>query len=192
LRITDPVCGMSSSFPVNVIVNEKPVVKALKSNDIDCQTGTSQLNATGARSYEWLPAAATVDSHIADPMVAIESTTTFTVTGMDENGCTSTDTVTVLVTSKGKALMVLPNAFTPNHDGLNDCFGVIKWGNVTIEEFSIFNRWGQRVFDTRNAGDCWDGTFHGEMQDTGQYVYVIKAASFCGNITRTGTVLLIR
>ena len=97
-----------------------------------------------------------------------------------------------MVTDHGKASLILPNAFTPNNDGVNDCFGIRKWGNVTIKEFSIYNRWGQKVFDTRNPSECWNGTFHGEMQDSGGYVYVIKAVSFCGNITRTGTVMLIR
>ena len=192
VEVTDPVCPAQASFQLNVTVNENPIVSATKSNDIDCTTGVSQLNASGAESYAWSPATGVDNPQISDPEVAVDSTTTFTVTGMDLNACTSTDTVTVIVTSKGKALFVVPNAFTPNNDGINDCFGITNWGNVKLKEFSIYNRWGQRVFDTRNPSDCWNGTFHGEMQDTGGYVYVIKAVSFCGNITRTGTVMLIR
>ena len=87
---------------------------------------------------------------------------------------------------------VVPNAFTPNGDGKNDCFGIRKWGNVQIEEFSVFNRWGERIFTTKNPSQCWDGTYKGKLQDAGGYAYVIKAKSFCGDLKRTGMVLLIR
>jgi len=150
------------------------------------------LNATGAVSYSWFPAAGLNNAGIANPVAAIDSSTTFVVRGTSENGCYAYDSVTVNVKATGKNLFSVPNAFTPNFDGVNDCFGIRKWGDVTIREFSVYNRWGQRVFDTRTPGDCWNGTLNGIMQDAGQYVYVIQAVSFCGNITRTGTVLLIR
>ncbi|HVY76471.1 MAG TPA: gliding motility-associated C-terminal domain-containing protein [Puia sp.] len=192
LQITSPVCGETASFPVSVQVNDLPVVRASRSNDLDCITGVSQLSASGAESYAWTPTTGLDNPFSANPEAAIDSTTTFEVTGTDLNGCSGSDRVTVVVTAKGKAMMVLPNAFTPNGDGRNDCFGIRKWGNVTIEQFTIYNRWGQKVFDTQNPQDCWDGTFHGEKQDSGQYVYVIKATSFCGPIMRKGTLLLIR
>lgn len=192
LQITSPVCGETGSFPVNVQVNDLPVVRASRSNDLDCITGVSQLSASGAESYAWAPTTGLDNPFSANPEVTIDSTTTFEVTGTDLNGCSGSDRVTVVVTAKGKAMMVLPNAFTPNGDGRNDCFGIRKWGNVTIEQFTIYNRWGQKVFETQNPQDCWDGTFHGEKQDSGQYVYVIKATSFCGPIMRKGTLLLVR
>jgi gliding motility-associated-like protein len=89
-------------------------------------------------------------------------------------------------------LLVVPNAFTPNGDGHNDCFGIQHWNNVTVEEFSVYNRLGLRVFATQNPGECWDGRFNGQIQPSGGYVYVIKARSTCGEITRTGMVMLVR
>ncbi len=193
LKISDPVCNSyDSKFSVFVDVKPSPTVIAQKSNDINCSNLFTQLNATGAVSYSWFPVSGLNNAQIANPVAAIDSITTFVVRGTSENGCYAEDSVTVNVKATGKNLFSVPNAFTPNHDGINDCFGIRKWGDVTIKEFSVYNRWGQRVFDTRTPGDCWNGTFHGEMQDTGQYVYVIQAVSFCGNITRTGTVLLIR
>ena len=193
LEISDPVCSSyDSSFRVFVDVKPSPTVIAQKSNDINCSNLFSQLNATGAVSYSWFPAAGLNNAGIANPVAAIDSSTTFVVRGTSENGCYAYDSVTVNVKATGKNLFSVPNAFTPNFDGVNDCFGIRKWGDVTIREFSVYNRWGQRVFDTRTPGDCWNGTLNGIMQDAGQYVYVIQAVSFCGNITRTGTVLLIR
>ena len=99
----------------------------------------------------------------------------------------------VKVTAIGKNLFVVPVAFSPNGDGHNDCFGIRRKGDVTIEEFSIYDRWGMGVFTTtRNPSECWDGNFRGRPQETGTYVYVIKARSFCGEITRTGVVILVR
>ncbi|MDP4131857.1 MAG: gliding motility-associated C-terminal domain-containing protein, partial [Bacteroidota bacterium] len=192
MHVQDPICLATADFPLTVKVNTLPVVTAARSNDIDCLNGISQLLATGGAAYSWSPAEGLSDAAISNPVAAIDSTTTFMVNAIDSNGCAGSAFVKVVVTDHGKALLVLPNAFTPNYDGVNDCFGIRRWGNVTIKEFSVYNRWGQKVFDTRNPSECWDGTFNGQMQGAGGYVYVIKAVSFCGNITRTGTVMLIR
>jgi len=86
----------------------------------------------------------------------------------------------------------MPNAFTPNGDTHNDCFGIPKWGTVELKEFSVYNRWGEKIFTTKNVADCCDGTYKGKLQDPGGYIYVVKAKSFCGEIFRKGVVMLIR
>jgi gliding motility-associated-like protein len=192
LQVSDPVCPYDSNFFVTVTVHPDPVVVANKLNDIDCNTPTAQLMAKGAVSYQWAPASGLDNPQLMNPTASIDSSTTFLVQGTDQNGCFAFDSVTVKVTEQGKGSFVVPNAFTPNGDGLNDCFGIKRWGNVTIEEFSVFNRWGQRVFTTRNPSLCWDGTFNGQPQDSGGYPYIIKAKTFCGEVTRKGIVLLIR
>ena len=75
---------------------------------------------------------------------------------------------------------------------LNGCYGIQRWGDVQIEEFSIFNRWGVRVFTTRNPSQCWDDAFYCQPQPTGSYVYVIRAKTFCGPVIRTGSLTLVR
>ncbi len=193
LRISDSVCNQyDSTFSVSVNVKPNPIVVVKKANDIDCSTATSQLTAIGAFTYAWSPAEGLSDPNNASPLASIDSTTTFIVKGSDINGCFAFDTITVHVTSAGKNLFIVPNAFTPNGDGRNDCFGIQRWGDVTVEEFSVFNRWGERIFTTHNPSDCWDGNFRGKPQEAGPYPYVIKARSFCGEITRTGLVMLVR
>jgi gliding motility-associated-like protein len=59
-------------------------------------------------------------------------------------------------------------------------------------ELSIFDRRGQQVFHTTNPADCWDGTFKGNLQPTGIYVYFIKGMGSCGIIDQKGTVMLVR
>jgi gliding motility-associated-like protein len=86
----------------------------------------------------------------------------------------------------------MANSFTPNSDGLNDCFGITKWGSVNIIDFLVFNRWGQVVFAGNNSNPCWDGNFKGMPQQAGNFVYKLTAQTNCGVIERKGNVVLIR
>ncbi len=194
LHISDPVCPLNdSSFDVQVQVKEPPLVVASKSNDLNCATPSSSLTATGAISYSWLPVSGLSDAQISNPQVSVGVTTQYVVQGKNMDGCSGYDSITVVFSKTGENLFSVPNAFTPNNDGHNDCFGIRSWGKVTLSDFSIYNRWGQKVFETKNPSDCWDGNFGGEKQDAGAYVYIIKASSFCElNIVRTGSFLLIR
>lgn len=193
LTISDPVCVQyDSSFNVQVTVNDAPVVIASKSNDINCSNLISHLSVSGADSYSWFPGANLDDSLSSSPVARLAVTTQFIVKGTAANGCFAFDSLTVNVSETGENAFSVPNAFSPNNDGLNDCFGIRNWGSVILQEFSIYNRWGQRVFQTKNPSDCWDGTFQGQKQDAGAFVYIIKASSLCGNIFRKGNLLLIR
>jgi gliding motility-associated-like protein len=190
--ISDPICSQyDSGFDVRVIVNPSPSVFAHKSNDIDCSNLKTQLSASGATSYSWLPSTGLNDPYSSRPVAVLSTTTHYVVEGTSANGCYAFDSVTVVVTKTGQNAFSVPNAFTPNNDGINDCFGIKSWGDVTLEDFSIFNRWGQRVFETKNPSDCWDGSFQGQKQEPGSFIYLINANSFCGHITRTGNLLLI-
>jgi gliding motility-associated-like protein len=192
LTVRENRCQFDSTFKVYVTVHSLPDVQALSSNDIDCSNFTAQLTALGATAYNWHPASGLDNPGSSHPIADIDSTTIFTVIGTDENGCSNEDTVLVKVSGGGKVNFALPNAFTPNGDGHNDCFGIRRWGNVQLYEFSIYNRWGQRIFTTTNPSQCWDGTFQGQIQDPGGYAYVIRGLSKCGSIRRTGIVMLVR
>jgi gliding motility-associated-like protein len=86
----------------------------------------------------------------------------------------------------------IPNAFTPNNDGLNDCYGVKNWPFVNSFELSIFDRWGVLVFKTNDIYACWDGTYRGKVQPIGAYVYMIRSKTSCGPAFRKGTFILTR
>ena len=165
----------------------------MKANDIDCSNDRSQLNVTGAAQYAWTPATTLNNPGIANPMATPTTTTTYVVKGTDLEGCKGYDTITVKVDNVNKGGYLMPNAFTPNNDGLNDCFGVKYWGVIEKFEFSIYNRWGNRIFTTKNPRQCWDGTYKGVEQDWGVYVYMIKAKTICdAEIFRKGTLVLVR
>jgi gliding motility-associated-like protein len=117
----------------------------------------------------------------------------YTVRGTSANGCVSTDSIEVRV-NKGDANngYPVPSAFTPNGDGLNDCFGVRNWGNVSNFQLEVFDRAGFRVFRSQDPSKCWDGTFAGETRPGAAYVFQVSANTICGRVYRKGTVVLIR
>lgn len=192
VRISEDVCNYDTTINMTIVSVPPPVISVVKSNDINCTTPTAQLQASGADGYFWTPFVYLDNANSATPIVSPDTTTTFSVTGFTNAGCSASASITVKVDGSGVPRFVLPNAFTPNGDGRNDCFGINRWGSVKIDRFSIYNRWGQIVFQTNNPAECWDGKVSGILQDSGGYVYIINASSFCGPIKRTGMVTLIR
>jgi len=189
---TDDGCSNADSTPI--VVYPLPPVQPAQIIDI-CGGTPVRLSAgvTSAKnSYSWAPSFPLNDATLPDPVATVDSTTTFIAQVTDSNGCYSYDTVVINAPVNSRTVLVVPNSFTPNGDGHNDCFGIQRWGQVMVEEFSVYNRWGSRVFFTKNPAECWNGTYKGEVQPSGGYVYVIKARSFCGPITRTGMVMLVR
>lgn len=74
----------------------------------------------------------------------------------------------------------LPNAFSPNGDGKNDIFRIVNYHGQQIIEFSIYNRWGACIFLTTDPGKGWNGTFHGQLQPMGAYVYKVRYRNMLG------------
>lgn len=89
-------------------------------------------------------------------------------------------------------LLFFPNAFTPNQDLINDRF-TIPGAFIAQFNMEIFNRWGQKIFETENQEDGWDGTSNGVGVPEGVYVFKVKGLGHTGElIQRTGTVTLLR
>jgi gliding motility-associated-like protein len=89
--------------------------------------------------------------------------------------------------------LIVPNAFTPNGDGANDVFRIRNPGLVRTFAMTIFNRWGQKVFETTDPYKGWDGTLGGRLQNSGNYVWNIHYTDIVGNSAdKGGVVLLIR
>lgn len=111
----------------------------------------------------------------------------------DVNNCTDTAIATVAYDDCCKPF--IPDAFTPNGDDHNDVFRLVFKGDMQLEEFSVYNRYGQRLFYTTDYKQGWDGTYNGIKQDMDVYYYYIKA--ICGNkgdnhVSFKGDVTLIR
>lgn len=192
LVVTDNSCGYDSTFTTQVTVLPAPFVTAGKSNDIDCTIHSATLNATGGNQYTWSPSTGLNSTTISNPVASPAITQKYIVLVADASGCTNTDSVTVIVNSGANIGKFMPNSFTPNGDGLNDCYGLKNRGQIQQLQFYIFNRYGEQVFSTANPGKCWDGTYKGKQALAGSYVYVIKATTDCGTEEQKGNFLLIR
>src|SRR5688572_29875269 len=193
VTITETDCNQSQTLTTVVTVNAPPVLSVIKSNDIDCSNDRSQLAASGASRYSWTPASSLSNPMIANPVASPTSNTDYIVTGTDAKGCSDTAMISVKVLDTNKGGYFMPSAFTPNNDGLNDCFKPARWGVIQAIEFSIYNRWGELIFFTKDPSKCWDGTYKGVKQDPGVFVYMIKANTNCEkDIFKKGTLVLIR
>ena len=195
VAIYDSACLVSDTLYSVVTVDTIPVLSLSASNSINCSEGQATLMVSGGNGYTWTPASTLSNALSAAPVASPSVTTWYTVT-TTSGACSTSDSIELSVDYGGQvSTFAVPNAFTPNGDGINDCFRVQYWGVVKSFELSVFDRWGNKVFYTQNPSDCWDGTFHGIAQPSGGYVYQIKAASPCaasGVIFRKGVVALMR
>ncbi len=127
---------------------------------------------TGNYIYSWSPVGSLDDPTSATPIATPDTNTTYSVTVTDVNSlCTATDTVRVIAQTDYR----IPDAFTPNGDEHNPTFRVFLYGLAELQDFRIYNRWGELVFKGTDKNG-WDGTFKGKEQPVGTYVYyaVIK------------------
>jgi gliding motility-associated-like protein len=175
---------------VVVTVNPLPTIVPNKSNDVACGKPTAQLGATGAVQYTW-DASPTLNASTNIAIVNPNINTSYTVTGIDVNGCKNKASIIVFV-NKSINKFDVPNSFTPNGDTKNDCFGIVNGAGSQDVFFIIYNRWGEKVFETNNASICWDGNYKGSPAGEGNYVYYIRAKTNCGDVLKKGNVLLIR
>ncbi len=150
-----------------------------------------QLQGSGGTTYQWSPPFGLNNPNIPNPIAILSKDQTYYLTAFTPQGCSSVDTITIKV-YKGPELYV-PNAFSPNNDDLNDVFKVIAVGIIEVKYLRIYNRWGQRVFETSDFSRGWDGIFNGEKQPPDVYVWVTSARDFKGNLLfRKGFVMLVR
>jgi gliding motility-associated-like protein len=148
-------------------------------NSISCYNNAVQLYANGALSYRWQPAQYCNNDKIPSPSVNPPVTTVFTVTGTDAAGCTGTDTITVFAYKD--VAVYIPNAFTPNGDGLNDDIKPMIFCDFVFEQFLVFDRWGENVFTSYRLDKGWDGTYKGSPAPLGVYHYFVKGRKSDGS-----------
>jgi len=192
VTVTDNMgCIDSDSVTVTIVPNPDVDITS-GGNSVSCDNNSVQLNATGAESYSWSPAEYCDNPNTASPLVNPPATTTFIVVGTNANGCWSSDSVTIYQ-ALGATQMFMPNAFSPNGDGLNDLIGPRVLCDFTLSVFAIYNRWGQRVFSTSDPDKGWNGFFGDKYADAGVYYYYIVGKRNNGDEVRyKGDITLIR
>jgi gliding motility-associated-like protein len=170
-----------------------PVLGVSPASPVIIEGDTIQLNASGAVSYQWTPASGLSCVNCASPQASPSTTTTYTVTGTDQNGCTGEESVTVRVDLDCNDVFV-PSIFSPNGTGPEVNERVCVFGKCIAEmDFAIYNRWGQRVFFSNSTDSCWNGTTSGTDALSGVYTYRLKVLQINGReINKTGTITLVR
>jgi gliding motility-associated-like protein len=152
------------------------------------------LNASGADSYHWWPATALNNTTIPNPILTVPigvDSFSYIVEGRLANGCMGKDLITIRVNVV--PLVDVPSAFTPNADNKNDVFRPIIKGGYQLEEFVVYNRWGQLLYQTTVAGKGWNGYVGTLLSPTGVYVWMVRARNKTTNaiVAKKGTVMLI-
>lgn len=181
-------CESNANYPLTILEAPEPT----SSTEISACVGTEiELKAGNGQQFKWMPSNGLSDAHIRNPRLTVTGNAVYVVTATNTNGCYVMDTLSIKTITDSKNSFSIPSAFSPNGDGKNDCFGLQHWGNVKINEFSIYNRWGQVVFTTKDPARCWDGTINGKKQAAETFVYKISAVSSCGEIQRHGTVTIV-
>jgi gliding motility-associated-like protein len=187
---TLPVPSMNT-IPMNV--NEKPSVSFTR-DTLVVRPGADLMldpivNGT-IGSYVWTPATALNNPDVMDPIASPTATTTYQLLATTPDGCQASGKETIVLYYP----LEMPSAFTPNGDGKNDVFRIPASTPQAINDFSVYDRWGERVFLTTNGSIGWDGGLNGKPQPPGVYVWMIQYRDPVTGKARmaSGTVLLIR
>jgi len=127
---------------------------------------------------------------IANPTAAPDVDSKYYVEAFTEAGCRMIDSIYIIIIPE--TYIDIPNAFSPG-SAPNELFKVIKKGEATLNSFRVYNRWGNKVFETKNIDEGWDGRYNGVPQPFGVYVFIVEAVTKAGKqFRRVGNVTLIR
>lgn len=180
--------GAISTVSHSLTVFNNPTLVAVNDTIIDLGGEATLIAATlSTGTYSWVPSQNMDCSTCQITVVSPPESVTYTVTMEDENGCTASDTVMVLVNFvEGVGV---PTAFSPNGDGFNDVLFVKGYALESIS-FNVYNRYGEVVFSTTDQRIGWDGTFENKDENPGVFTWVLyyqfingKSGSQKGNTT---------
>ena len=180
-KLTDSAGCFSSTAEINVRINPSPIVE-LGSNKLVPYNSIFTFNpgySSNVVRYEWTPANALSCSNCAYPQTTVNDLKSFTIKVTSDSGCISTDNV-ILAIECNNAYLMMPGAFTPNNDGLNDIYYPLANGIKRIKRFAIYNKNSQLLFEQKeflpnNKSYGWDGKYLNSRQPIGAYVYIIEA-----------------
>lgn len=153
--------------PVSLTINPNPVEVPL-GDIVSLQTTTNQ---SGLLQWDWSPALGLSCTNCPNPEFNGYFSANYQVVVTNEQGCTAKDTVMVEVIPNYNVFF--PNVFSPNGDGANDIWKV--FGNLaTVKqiEIMVFNRWGEKVFQSNDINFGWDGSYKGDNAQQGVYTYM--------------------
>jgi len=197
---TDPVTGCTGVATLTIGDGFGGDLTANADPDVISAGQTSTLcvdNPQAGWTYEWTDPDGNVIGTTECIDVNPNETTTYTVCVTNADGCVKCTTVTVTVEVPTCTLDPgdIPNMFTPNGDGSNDCYQIENFSGYSFAKLMIYDRWGEQVFMTMNPDtECWDGTFNGELLNPDVYGYHLtyECEGVDGETTEVGNITLLR
>ena len=140
----------------------------------------------------WSPDYALSCTTCVTAVAAPDMSTLYQITLTNDTGCITTDSLMIYVIPDYS--IYVPNAFTPNGDGINDYFRIYgKLTSLAYLEIEIFDRWGELVFRSNDLGFIWDGTFKGIMEAPGLFLWQLNLTFINGHSEyKKGSLSLIR
>lgn len=187
-------CSASDSVEVNISGLTAELLSATATPEIILEGQTSQLNVLpSGYQYNWTPGATLNHPNIQSPIATPLQTTTYTVT-VSDGECQARSEITVRLVDFvcGPPSIYVPNAFTPNTDERNEKL-FVHANNISKLYFVIYDRWGEKIFETDKAAIGWDGTYEGRELDPDVYVYYLEATCYGGETYfEEGNITLIR
>ncbi|WP_181304045.1 gliding motility-associated C-terminal domain-containing protein [Rufibacter sp. XAAS-G3-1] len=195
LSFTTPILKETTTFYVRSVTQNCASVRVPVTVNVPVSTANAgpdqnivwgnyaALEAKGGLTYRWSPSTGLSNAQIANPVAKPAVTTTYTVTVTTQDGCSSTDQVTITVLHP----IQVPNGFTPNGDGINDYWELPNLKKYPYSNVQIFNRWGNKVFESTGYETPWEGRMNGQPLPAATYYYIIrldeKETPLTGNVT---------
>lgn len=176
-----------SSGKTDIVVYPSPFADA--GRDIFVQEGESGQIGTppaGNLIYGWQPPTGLDSPNMPITLVTPSQNTEYILTVTDENGCINQDTVMVEISYK----VLIPDAFTPDGDGINETWELRGISSYPGAEITIFDRWGSVIFHSKSYSTAFNGKYKEQLLPSGAYPYIIKLDSTKPRIT--GSLILIR
>ncbi len=190
--IASNIYNCTDTAYANVIVHPAALVTVNVDDSVILSLGEAYhiQPITNCSSFAWFPPEGISNPFISDPTATPDVNSRYIVVGITEDGCRATDSINFHVDSD--PVLGIPNAFAPS--GTNKYLKVFEKGTAKLNYFRIFDRWGVMVFETKNVEEGWDGTYKGEPQPLGVYVYEVQAvATQTGKVlTKQGNITLLR
>lgn len=188
-------CVLAGSGTATLNIQANPSLSISSSTTIIAGEQTTLAASSSANTYTWFPSTGLSCSDCASPIASPSETRVYCVRTSD-GVCTNSVCVMITVESlcDGDKGFFLPNAFSPNGDGNNDVF-CVQGRNRCVSNFQmiIYDRWGEKIFESSDLSACWDGTYKGKVLSPDVFVYYIKGQDqYQKEIVRKGNVSLIR
>ncbi|MBK9318959.1 MAG: gliding motility-associated C-terminal domain-containing protein [Bacteroidetes bacterium] len=189
-------CTYTDSITVNY-VDSFPIIAATADTNLLYSGQSTGLHANPSSpgfTYSWTPSSSLNNSSSSDPIATPPENTTYIVIATDPNGCSVTDTLFIEVKNIlcDEPEIYIPSAFSPNGDQKNDEF-MVRGNTIETLYLAIYDRWGEKVFETRDQRNGWNGFYKGKLVPPDVYVYYVESTCFNkAEFRKKGNITVIR